>query len=265
MPFLGKQDALNRRQNYTIMNALVIGAGQGIGLGFVRKLLLDSNIAKLYATYRDRDAAMELFTLQAQHSHRLNCLQLDITNEEQIAHTIQQLQTQIDRLHWVINCVGILHDASLQPEKSLQQIHSEQLMRYFQINSVGAVLLAKHLLPLLCHRDRSVFATLSAKLGSIEDNQLGGWYGYRASKAALNMLIKTAAIEYRRKSSQAILIVLHPGTTNTRLSRPFQRNVAPEKLFTVDRTVDQLLTVISQLDEADSGQFFSWNGDRLPW
>lgn len=247
------------------MNGLIVGATQGIGFGFVRKLLSDESVTKLYATYRDRATATELFTLQEQHSDRLVCLLLDITEEAQIAEAIKQIQAQVDRLDLVINCVGILHDATLSPEKSLRQIDGDRLLRYFQINSVGAILLAKHLLPLLSHRDHCIFATISAKVGSIGDNQIGGWYGYRASKTALNMLMKTASIEYRRKNPQAIVVVLHPGTTDTQLSRPFQRNVPPEKLFSVDRTVDQLLTILSKLTEADSGEFFAWDGSRLPW
>lgn len=247
------------------MNGLIVGATQGIGLGFVRKLLLDESITKLYATYRDRTRAAELFALQEQHFDRLVCLQIDITEEAQIASAVKQIQAEVDRLDLVINCVGILHDDTLQPEKSLRQIESDRLLRYFQINSVGAILLAKQLLPLLSHRNRCILATISAKVGSIGDNQLGGWYGYRASKAALNMLMKTASIEYRRKNPQAIVVVLHPGTTDTQLSRPFQRSVSPEKLFSVDRTVDQLFTILSKLTEADSGEFFSWDGSRLPW
>lgn len=165
----------------------------------------------------------------------------------------------------MINCVGLLHAGPLQPEKSLRQINPEHLLQYFQVNSIGAILLAKHLLPLLSHSERSLFATISAKIGSIGDNHLGGWYGYRASKSALNMLIRTAAIEYGRKSPKTILVLLHPGTTDTRLSQPFQRNVSPEKLFPVGRTVSQLLAVLADLTIEDSGQFFSWDGSRLPW
>ena len=117
----------------------------------------------------------------------------------------------------------------------------------------------------LKHGDRNLFTTISAKIGSISDNHLGGWYGYRASKAALNMLMRTVAIEYRRKSPHTIVVTLHPGTTDTRLSQPFQRNVPPEKLFSVSRTTTQLLAVLDQLDSDDTGQFFSWDGTRLPW
>jgi NAD(P)-dependent dehydrogenase (short-subunit alcohol dehydrogenase family) len=246
-------------------NTLIVGASQGIGLGFVKKILPDQRIAKIYATYRQLDSASELIQLASEHSQRLICLPLDITDELQIGEAMQQISTQVNKLHLVVSCVGLLHEGNLQPEKSLRQINSENLLRYFQINSIGAVLLAKHLLPLFKHGERSVFACISAKIGSIGDNQLGGWYGYRASKAALNMFMRTVAIEYGRTSPKTLVVTLHPGTTDTRLSRPFQKNVPAEKLFSVERTVTQLLNVIEQLQEGDSGQFFSWDGSRLPW
>lgn len=249
----------------THANALIIGASQGIGLGFVKKLLQDDRISKIYATYRQEKSADELLSLADQYSNRLTCLMLDITDELQIAETIQTISTQTDKLHLVINCVGLLHDSDLQPEKSLRQINADNLLRYFQVNSIGAVLLAKHLVPLFRHNESAVFATISAKLASIGDNQLGGWYGYRASKTALNMFMRNVAIEYGRSCPNTVVVTLHPGTTDTQLSRPFQKNVSAEKLFSVERTVTQLLTVINQLQKSDSGQFFSWDGSRLPW
>jgi NAD(P)-dependent dehydrogenase (short-subunit alcohol dehydrogenase family) len=252
-------------KNIQNANALIIGTSQGIGLGFVKKILRDERISKVYATYRNQSNAEELLSLADKYPDKLTCLIMDITDESQIIASVQRINAEVNKLHLVINCVGLLHDENLQPEKSLRQINSENLLRYFQINSIGAVLLAKHLLPLFKHKESSVFATISAKVGSIGDNQLGGWYGYRASKAALNMLMRNVAIEYGRTSPQTIVITLHPGTTDTRLSRPFQRNVPPEKLFSVERTVSQLLTVIEQLQQSDSGQFFSWDGSKLPW
>lgn len=249
----------------TEANVLIVGASGGIGLGFVQALLSNPQVAHIYATYRQPQTATELIELGQQHPQRLSCLALDITDETQVAASVDQIRAQVAQLHLVINCVGLLHAGPLQPEKSLRQINSEQLLQYFQVNSIGAILLAKHLLPLLSHGDRSLFATISAKIGSIGDNHLGGWYGYRASKAALNMLIRTAAVEYGRKSPKTILVLLHPGTTDTRLSQPFQRNVPPEKLFSVERTISQLLTVLANLNIEDSGQFFSWDGSRLPW
>jgi NAD(P)-dependent dehydrogenase (short-subunit alcohol dehydrogenase family) len=245
-----------------LKTALVVGGGQGIGLGFVRQLLDREDSECVYATYRSLESATELLAIS---DPRLCCLQMDITDESQIAAVIHKIQTETATLDFVINAVGILHEGAMQPEKSLRHINSEQLMRYFQVNSIGAILLFKQVQPLLKHPNRSILATISAKVGSIGDNHSGGWYGYRASKAALNMLIRTTAIEYKRTCPQAILVALHPGTTDTQLSLPFQRNVPPEKLFSVDRTVTQLFTVIDRLEPSDSGEFFSWDGSRLPW
>lgn len=244
-------------------NALIVGASGGIGLSLVREMLQNDRIARVYATYRRSNP--ELLALERRYRDRLHCLYLDLREEEQIAAAIARIQTQSDKLHWVVNCVGMLHQGDLQPEKSLRQLETEPLLQYFQVNSIGAILLIKHLLPLLRHRERSILATISAKIGSIGDNYIGGWYGYRASKAALNMFLRTAAIEYRRKSPETIIVALHPGTTDTALSKPFQKNVPPEKLFSPQRTVKQLLEVMSKLTPEDSGQFFSWDGTRLPW
>ena len=240
--------------------ALIVGASQGIGLEFVHQLLQTNSIERIYATYRTRNSALLEIA-----DPRLHCLPMDITEESQIAALVQEIQIKTAALHYVINCVGVLHEGAMQPEKSLRQLNAEQLLHYFQVNSIGAVLLAKHVQPLLKHSDRAILATISAKIGSIGDNYLGGWYGYRASKAALNMFMRTTAIEYKRTCPRAIIVTLHPGTTDTRLSRPFQRNVPPEKLFPVERTVQQLLTVLDQLQDSDSGEFFSWDGSRLPW
>ena len=245
-------------------SVLIVGASQGIGLGFVRALLQQGNITSIYATYRNPDAA-ELFTLEQQHGERLKCLQVDITQESQIATALKQIKDEVLQLHLAIYCVGVLHEGNLSPEKSLRQIEPEKLIYSFQVNSIGAVLLAKHLMPLFNKSDRSIFAAISAKVGSISDNRLGGWYGYRASKAALNMFLKTTAIEYSRRCPKTIVVALHPGTTDTRLSQPFQKNVPPGKLFPVEHTVDLLSRVISDLEMKDSGEFFSWDGTQLPW
>ncbi|MGF1460784.1 MAG: SDR family NAD(P)-dependent oxidoreductase [Leptolyngbyaceae cyanobacterium] len=244
--------------------ALVVGANQGIGFGFVKQLLRDPSISNLYATYRSSTTSSELLDLATQHE-QLHCLPLEATSEGEIARIAAKIQGHGSGLDLAVNCVGILHHGDLQPEKSLRQIDADQLLTYFQINSIPAILLAKHLQPLLKQETPTVFAHLSAKIGSIEDNHLGGWYGYRASKAALNMFLKTAAIEYSRKNPNTIIVALHPGTTDTRLSEPFQRNVPPEKLFSVERTVAQLLKIIHNLTPADNGTFFSWDGSRLPW
>jgi NAD(P)-dependent dehydrogenase (short-subunit alcohol dehydrogenase family) len=247
-----------------VQQALVVGASRGIGLGFVRHLLASDRTETLYATYRRPETAQSLLAL-AEADPRLVPLVVDVTDEGAIAAAVGQIQTRTARLHRVVYCVGVLHDGDFQPEKSLRQIEAENLVRSFQTNAIGAVLWAKHLLPLLKHDQPSLLAAISAKVGSIGDNQLGGWYGYRASKAALNMLMKTTALEYARRSPHTTVALLHPGTTDTDLSQPFQRGVPPERLFSVDRTVSQLLAALDGLTPADSGEFFSWDGTRLPW
>ncbi|MEL6553152.1 MAG: SDR family NAD(P)-dependent oxidoreductase [Cyanobacteria bacterium J06621_11] len=247
------------------LNALVVGATQGIGLEFVKQLLQESRIEHLFATYRSSQTADALLSLAQAHPQKLHCLPMDLTQEDQIQTGIAQLSAIAPNLHFAINCVGLLHNETQQPEKALRQLNTENLLHYFHVNSIGPALLAKHLLTVLKHSEPSLFATISAKIGSISDNRIGGWYGYRASKAALNMFLKTASIEYRRRSPKTTIVMLHPGTTDTGLSKPFQRGVPPEKLFSTERTVSQLLSVLSDVKAEDSGEFFSWDGARLPF
>jgi NAD(P)-dependent dehydrogenase (short-subunit alcohol dehydrogenase family) len=249
----------------TAVKALVVGATQGIGLEFVRQLLQEPQIVHLFATYRSAQSATALFALMSEHPDRLRCIAMDLMQEDSIANGLDEVKQISPQLHLVINCVGLLHSAQQQPEKALRQLNADNLIRYFQINSIGPALLAKHLMPLFKHPEPALFATLSAKVGSIGDNQLGGWYGYRASKAALNMFLKTAAIEYSRRHPNTTIVMLHPGTTDTQLSQPFQRGVPPGKLFSPEQTVRQLMDVLSNVTPQDSGAFFSWDGSRLPW
>jgi NAD(P)-dependent dehydrogenase (short-subunit alcohol dehydrogenase family) len=246
-------------------NILIIGASQGIGNGFVQQLISENNTGHIFATYRTEKSAQNLFSLKALHPDKLTTIRVDVTAENDIQQAITVIKSQVDKLHLVINCVGILHENDLQPEKSLKHLNADNLSRYFQVNTIPTALWGKHLQPLFKHPQTSIFAIISAKVGSIEDNQLGGWYGYRASKAALNMLIKNIAIEYSRISKNTIVIALHPGTTNTQLSAPFQKNVPPEKLFSVSLCTRQLLSVINDITNNDNGKFFSWDGSNLPW
>ena len=248
----------------TAVNALVVGASQGIGLEFVRQLVSAPRVVHLFATYRQKQTAADLFALAAQHPN-LHCVQMDLTDEAQIESGFQSISQTAPHIHLVVNCVGLLHNEQQQPEKAIRQLDADNLINYFKVNSIGPALLAKHLMAPLKHSEPSLFATISAKIGSIGDNRLGGWYGYRASKAALNMFLKTAAIEYARRSPNTTIVMLHPGTTDTRLSKPFQSGVPPEKLFSTERTVSQLLDVLSDVRPEDSGEFYSWDGSRLPW
>lgn len=162
-------------------------------------------------------------------------------------------------------CLGALHWPGGAPEKKLADLNRDQLHRYFEINSVLPALLLKHFTPLMPRRELSRAVFLSAKIGGISANTLGGWYGYRASKAALNMLLKTAAIELRRRHKGLCLIALHPGTTDTPLSQPFGARLPADKLFSPELTAERLCRVIRELTPEDSGRFVHWDGTDLPW
>ncbi|MEO1575694.1 MAG: SDR family NAD(P)-dependent oxidoreductase [Pseudomonadota bacterium] len=167
-------------------------------------------------------------------------------------------------LDLVIVATGTLHDDGLKPEKSLRQIDAASMQRVLAVNTVGPAMVARSFLPRLKRSGPATFAALSARVGSIADNRLGGWHSYRASKAALNMLIRTFSIEMRRTHPQARVIGLHPGTVDTGLSAPFQRNVPDGKLFTPDYSAERLLAVINALSAKDSGGVFDWAGERVP-
>jgi NAD(P)-dependent dehydrogenase (short-subunit alcohol dehydrogenase family) len=149
------------------------------------------------------------------------------------------------------------------PEKTLRELDAEVMAHVLAINTIGPAMVAKHFLPRMRPGTKSVFAVLSARVGSISDNRLGGWYSYRASKAALNMLLKTLAIEHARRFPASIVAGLHPGTVATPLSAPFQQRVPEGKLFTPDFAAERLLAVIDGLEVSDSGSVFAWDGSRI--
>jgi len=248
-------------------NVLIQGASRGIGLEFVRQCLGSTRVGHVIATCRSPGGATELAALAAANAGRLTVLPLDVTDEASIAATVETVAQTVPRLHLVVNCAGVLHDASLhvRPEKRLADVQPAALARAFAVNAIGPLLLARHCEPLLAHAERAVFASLSARVGSIEDNRLGGWYAYRGSKAAQNMYTRTLAIEWARSRRNVICVALHPGTTDTDLSRPFQANVPAHKLFTTEHAVAELLRVIDRLQPQDTGQFFAWDGERVPW
>ena len=163
----------------------------------------------------------------------------------------------------VVVATGLLHEGDRGPEKAMTELDPAWLARNFAVNTIGPALVAKHFLPLMAASGTPVFAALSARVGSITDNRLGGWYGYRASKAALNQVIATLAIEQRRRNDRAIVVGLHPGTVDTPLSKPFQGNVAPGHLFDTGRAAVQLLDVIDGLRPPDSGKLFAWDGAEI--
>ncbi len=164
----------------------------------------------------------------------------------------------------VIVATGLLHDGEFQPEKDWRQLDGGQLSRSFEVNTIGPALAAQALLPVMRKEGWSVFSALSARVGSISDNQLGGWYGYRASKAALNMMIRCLAIELKRKRRETICVGLHPGTVDTGLSKPFQSATKPGQVVAPEESARNLLSVVGGLDADDSGHVFAWDGSRIP-
>ena len=170
------------------------------------------------------------------------------------------------RVDLIVNCTGLLHDGDgMQPEKRLAEVTPANLERSFAVNALGPLLVAKHFQGLLPREARAVFASLSARVGSIGDNRLGGWYSYRAARAAQNMITRNLSIELRRRARGIICVALHPGTVDTGLSRPFQANVPAQKLFSTERAARQLLAVIDGLGPDDNGGFFAWDARPIPW
>ncbi|TXD34317.1 SDR family oxidoreductase [Lujinxingia vulgaris] len=249
--------------------ALIQGASRGLGLAMTRALLGAPHFSRIVACSRNATTTAALAELQEEHPGRLVCVDLDVTREHTIEAAARELGTQVERLHLVCNVAGLLHDASRQitPEKRLGDLDPAAFNALMQVNALGPALVVKHLTPLLRHTERTVIANLSARVGSIGDNNLGGWYSYRASKAAQNMLTRTMAIELgqHRRMGELICVALHPGTVDTGLSKPFQAHVPASKLFSTERAATQLLDVIDGLRPEDSGRFFAWDGSSIDW
>jgi NAD(P)-dependent dehydrogenase (short-subunit alcohol dehydrogenase family) len=245
--------------------ALVTGASSGIGLAVVRALLDDPGVGCVFAVARGAATSAALAELSATHGTRLHPIVADLTCATELEAMARSVAARTDALHLVFNAAGVLHAPGLRPEKSLTSLRAEALARVFALNAFAPVLLVQALLPLLRHRAPIVLASLSARVGSIGDNQLGGWYAYRASKAAQNQLFRTLAIELRRTHPNACCVLLHPGTVDTPLSQPFQGGVPAARLFTPERAARQLLAIVTRLTPADSGRFLAWDGTQVPW
>ncbi len=243
---------------------LVTGASSGIGLAMVEALLEDAGVARVCAVSRGAGESAGLQALRDRHGERLVPVPADITTDAGL-DVIARAAASDDGLHLVVNCAGVLHGKGLRPEKSLAALDREALARVFALNAFAPVLLAKALLPLLGPGAPRVFASLSARVGSIGDNRLGGWYAYRASKAAQNQLLRTLAIEWRRTHPHATCVLLHPGTVDTPLSQPFQANLAQGSVATPEHAARRLLGIIASLTPADSGRFIAWDGHPVPW
>ena len=239
---------------FEFMRACVIGASGGIGSAIVSTLDMRGDVSAIVALSRSGDGA---------NLEKVERGKLDILDEESIIGATK-LFGGGDPFDLVIVTTGILsNNRDLQPEKSFRQQSLQAYETVFSVNTFGPALVAKHFLPLMPKSGRSVFAALSARVGSISDNRLGGWHAYRSSKAALNMLIRNFAIEQARQNPDFIAVALHPGTVDTGLSRPFQSNVSSKRLFTPKQSAIYILDVIDGLNSEDSGKHFDWAGKEI--
>lgn len=227
-------------------SAVVIGASGGIGAAFEEALLDEGRFHTVHGFARSRSGIQRL----------------DLLDEASIAAAAAHVSSGPPP-SLIIVATGLLHANGKGPEKALKDLDPSWLAQVYAVNAIGPALVAKHFLPIMANAGHVVFAALSARVGSISDNRLGGWHGYRASKAALNMLVRNIAIEERRRNERAIVVALHPGTVDTNLSRLFQGNVQPGRLFTPERAAMQLLDVIEELKISDSGKLFDFEGEEV--
>lgn len=237
------------------LSVAVFGASGGIGGAFMEALARDPSVDRLFAFSRTQPQTLPSRT----EGHTI-----DILDETSIENSARIISSS-GPLNLALVATGMLHDAAAQPEKRARDLSGPTMEHLFRVNAIGPALVAKHLLPLLDKGRKTVFAVLSARVGSINDNRLGGWHSYRASKAALNMLLRTHAIELAYRNPKAVCIALHPGTVDTGLSEPFQRSVADGKLFTPAFAAEQLLNVIDASTPDDTGGFLGWDGEPIPY
>ena len=244
------------------IHGIILGGQGGIGEAIAQILLDQSPSNRLIVTYRSTPVSAFLGNSSVKQ------FKLDITDESHWNHLVQELQTDSKKFNLVLNVTGLLSrnnkSDTIQPERALRDLNYKQMHDSFAVNTFGVGLALKYLTPFLTRSTRSIFASFSARVGSIEDNRIGGWYSYRASKAAQNMLIKTASLELARTHKKCICVTLHPGTVHSALSSPFTARVK-HTIFSPSESASYLIKVLSKLSVEDSGNLFAWDGSRIPF
>ncbi|WP_122500665.1 SDR family NAD(P)-dependent oxidoreductase [Pseudomonas viridiflava] len=245
-------------------NVLICGASRGIGLALCAALLARDDVAQVWAVAREASTSTGLAKLAEQYGQRIQRVDCDARNEQALEALVSETLEGCEHLHLVISALGILHQDGAKPEKGLAQLTLASMQASFATNTFAPILLLKNLLPLL-RKQPTTFAALSARVGSIGDNRLGGWYSYRASKAALNQLLHTASIELKRLNQASTVLAIHPGTTDTELSQPFQANVPEGQLFEPAFSAERIIEVVGAHGAADSGSFWDWDDKPIVW
>ena len=247
------------------MATLIAGISGGIGLAMASHELSRDPDSRIIGVSRSASQSSGAQELQSLHPGRMSLIDADIRDDQQLKEALENGIRPETRLHRVVFAIGILHGADLFPEKRLEDIQPSAMLRSYETNTVGFLMLVQALIPWLRHSEPKLIAAISAKVGSIGDNGFGGWYAYRCSKAALNMAVRTLAIETRRRLRPATVVALHPGTTETQLTAPFQQSLAQLRVHSPADTASNLWQVLDNLPPDASGSFLNWDGDPLPW
>ncbi|MFZ8864337.1 MAG: SDR family NAD(P)-dependent oxidoreductase [Rickettsiales bacterium] len=238
-----------------MLNIAIFGSTGAIGNEFTKQLAAN-NLVETINCFNRAEVSSE--------QKKVNHYQINFDDEAEIAKAAE-ISAKTKKLDIVIVAIGALHTAEFFPEKSIRELDSKKFTEIYHTNTVIPALIGKYFLPHLNKNEKSIFAVLSARVGSISDNQLGGWYAYRASKAALNMIIKNFAIEINRVNKKAVILGLHPGTVDSSLSKPFQAHVKEGHLFSPEYAVKQLLQVIYNSDSSYSGKLFAYDDSQIPF
>ena len=238
-----------------IRNVAVFGASGAIGRAMIEALLAYENIQLIHGFSRSKSVFDDA---------RVSSFLIDYQDEASILKARQDVES-VQSYDLIFIATGALHVDSMMPEKSISEFNIEKAQHFYLLNTIGPGLVIKHFSNLLNRQNQSILAALCARIGSIGDNRLGGWYSYRLSKAGLAMLMKSASIEIRRRNKHAVCVCLHPGTVESKLSDPFRKNINPKSIVKPEDSANNLLRVIANLQLADTGKHFAYDGNLIPY